>query len=44
MDRGEAVTTEDKIDRGDGVGKAKPLGSGVYLGSQSLACPIGKKR
>ena len=41
---GEVVTTDDERDRGDGVGKAELLGSGVCLGSQSSACSVRKKR
>ena len=41
---GEVVTTGDERDKGDGVGKEKPLGSRVCSGSQSLACSVGKRR
>ena len=41
---GEDVATGEDMDRGDGVGKAELLGGGVYLGSQSSACSVGKKR
>ena len=40
----EEVATGEERDRGDRVGKAEPLGSGVCLGSQSLARSVGKKR
>ena len=33
VDGGEDVTIGEEIDRGDGVGKAGPLGSGVCSGS-----------
>ena len=38
--RGEDVTTGEEIDKGDGVRKEELLGSGVYSGIQSLACPM----
>ena len=41
---GEEVTMEDKMDRGDGVGKVELLGGEVCLGSQSLACSVGERR
>ena len=41
---GEGITTGDKMDRGDGVGKAELLDSGVCLGSQSLVYSVGEKR
>ena len=41
---GEEVTTEEEIDKGGGVGKEEPLGSGVCSGSQSSVCSVGKER
>ena len=44
VSRGEDVTIEDEIGRGDRAGKSELLGDGVCLGSQSLACSMEKKR
>ena len=38
------VGGDEEIDKGDEVGKEEPLGSGVCLGSQSLARSVGEKR
>ena len=44
VDGGEEVTIEDEMDKEDRVEKSKLLGDGVYLGSQSSACSVQKKR
>ena len=36
--------TGEERDKGDRVGKEELLSGGVCLGSQSLACSVGKKR
>ena len=41
---GEEVTTEEEIDRGDGVGKEEPLGGGVCSGCQSLICSVEREQ
>ena len=38
------MTSEDKMGKGDRVGKSKLLNDGVCLGSQSSAHSIGRKR
>ena len=44
IDRGEEVTTEEEMDRRDGVEKVELLDGGVCLGSHSLAHSVGEKR
>ena len=41
---GEDVITRDEIDKGDRVGKAELLDSGVCSESQSLVYSVGKRR